>query len=281
MNKSSLFSFYTLVMLVLFFSTTTWAENSEQFGGLGISIQASQQGIMVVNVIENTPAANAGIQAGDIIVSVNNKPVQGLSLDEGKSLLRGVAGTQVHLGFVRGNGELFITLTRAHFQINTVSSKEISQHYKAEQSISLHRDDIVSMQDFSTTSNVRFADLLLNGASVQSDMVQVQATQNQYFSAVYLHNPTIEHKKPIRQSNPVQDHITLDDTFLGVTLPQKGPASLDLITAEGKVVSSFSMQSENAGLQRIAWDSSTLSAGQYFLVLKQGAFSYRQPLRIQ
>ena len=49
----------------------------------------------IVEVYDDTPAQQAGLQAGDILVRINGQPVAGLALDEMTGLVRGPAGTRV------------------------------------------------------------------------------------------------------------------------------------------------------------------------------------------
>ena len=59
----------------------------------------------IVTPIDDTPASKAGIKAGDVILAVDGKGLQGLSLDKVQDLLRGAAGTKVTLTLMRGTGD--------------------------------------------------------------------------------------------------------------------------------------------------------------------------------
>jgi len=76
-------------------------DTTGQFGGLGIEVQMEEGGIKVVSPIDDTPAAKAGILAGDFIVELNDEPVQGLSLDEAVAKMRGQVGTKIKVTVVR------------------------------------------------------------------------------------------------------------------------------------------------------------------------------------
>jgi carboxyl-terminal processing protease len=60
-----------------------------KYGGLGIEIATDNGAIRVVSPIDDTPAAKAGIQAGDLIVKMNDNPVRGMSLQKAVEKLRG------------------------------------------------------------------------------------------------------------------------------------------------------------------------------------------------
>ena len=73
-----------------------------QFGGLGIEVGQEDGMIKVISPIDDTPAAKAGIQAGDLIVKIDDRLVKGMTLMEAVELMRGEAGTKVVLTLVRG-----------------------------------------------------------------------------------------------------------------------------------------------------------------------------------
>ncbi|WP_020651136.1 S41 family peptidase [Solimonas variicoloris] len=72
-----------------------------KFGGLGIEVQMQNGFVRVVSPIDDTPAAKAGIQPGDLIVKIDETPVKGLSLSDAVSKMRGEPGTKVKLTIVR------------------------------------------------------------------------------------------------------------------------------------------------------------------------------------
>ena len=84
-----------------------------EFGGLGIEIGMEAGVVKVISPIDDTPAAKAGIKAGDYIVKIGNEQVQGKSLMEAVKLMRGPVGTSVKLTIRRKNVkkslEFFIT----------------------------------------------------------------------------------------------------------------------------------------------------------------------------
>jgi carboxyl-terminal processing protease len=80
---------------------------SGQFGGLGIEIQMEGGAVKVISPLDESPAARAGIQAGDLIVEIDGEPVQGLSLKQASDRLRGSVGSEVGLKVKRGSAEPF------------------------------------------------------------------------------------------------------------------------------------------------------------------------------
>ncbi|WP_428087198.1 S41 family peptidase [Candidatus Thioglobus sp.] len=94
---------------------------SGKFGGLGIVIAKKDEGIQVISPIDDTPAYRAGIQAGDLIVKIGDKPVQKMSLEDGVELMRGEPGTDIQITISRKNQKPFVVdITREIITIITV-----------------------------------------------------------------------------------------------------------------------------------------------------------------
>ena len=91
--------------------------------GIQISLDEVTNQIVVVSPIEGTPAFLAGIKPKDIIVSIDGKPIDGLSIDSTVKLIRGKKGTKVELGIIRDEELLNISLIRDRIEINVVDSR--------------------------------------------------------------------------------------------------------------------------------------------------------------
>lgn len=95
-----------------------------KFGGLGIEITQENGVVKVISPIDDTPAAKAGIKAGDYITDIDDKSVIGLTLNEVVSKLRGKVGTKVKVTIRRVNAKPFtVTLTRDEIKIQSVKSE--------------------------------------------------------------------------------------------------------------------------------------------------------------
>jgi carboxyl-terminal processing protease len=94
-----------------------------EFGGLGIEVTMDNGIVKVISPIDDTPAARAGIEAGDLITHIDSKPVTEMTLNDAVDLMRGVPGTKITLTIRRGglSGRPFdVTLTRAEIHIQSV-----------------------------------------------------------------------------------------------------------------------------------------------------------------
>ena len=100
-----------------------------EFGGLGIEIGMEAGVVKVISPIDDTPAAKAGIKAGDYIVKIGNEQVQGKSLLEAVKLMRGPVGTSIKLTVRRKNVKkpLEFEIERKIIEVQSVSSKIIGE----------------------------------------------------------------------------------------------------------------------------------------------------------
>ena len=100
-----------------------------EFGGLGIEIGMESGVVKVISPIDDTPAAKAGIKAGDYIVKIGAEQVQGKSLLEAVKLMRGPVGTSIELTIRRKNIKkpLKFTIIRSIIEVQSVSSKTLGK----------------------------------------------------------------------------------------------------------------------------------------------------------
>ena len=104
-------------------------ETSGEFGGLGIEVTMEAGVIKVISPMDNTPAYEVGVKAGDYIVKINDTQVQGKTLSEAVDLMRGPVGSNIEIT-VRRIGEkkaLIFDITREIIQITSVKSKILNE----------------------------------------------------------------------------------------------------------------------------------------------------------
>ena len=95
-----------------------------KFGGLGIEITMEEGFVKVIAPIEDTPAYDAGILAGDFIIQIDDTPVFGLTLNEAVELMRGEKGAPIILTISRENNEPFeVEIIRDYINIRSVKSE--------------------------------------------------------------------------------------------------------------------------------------------------------------
>jgi len=101
--------------------TETFVQTRGEFGGLGIEITMEDGLVKVISPIENTPAAIAGMKAGDLITHVDGEAVKGKTLAQSVKRMRGRPGTSIILTIRReGRSDFPLTIIRAIIKIQAV-----------------------------------------------------------------------------------------------------------------------------------------------------------------
>jgi carboxyl-terminal processing protease len=98
---------------------------SGNYTGVGLDVSVDGGKVTVVEPLAGAPAAVAGILPGDVVVSIDDMPVERGNVAETVNRMRGAPGTPVTVDVVRGDGgkPLRFALTRAPVQVKTVNSE--------------------------------------------------------------------------------------------------------------------------------------------------------------
>jgi len=96
-----------------------------EFGGLGIEVTMEDGLVKVVAPIDDTPAAKAGIRAGDIITHLDDEAVQGLTLNQAVEKMRGLVNTKIRLKIMRKGNDapIEIAITRDNIRVRSTRMK--------------------------------------------------------------------------------------------------------------------------------------------------------------
>ncbi len=106
-------------------------ETSGKFGGLGIEITVQDSILTIISPIEDTPAWEAGLKAGDKVVSIDGHSTKGLSLAESAQMMRGEKGETIVLGIVREGfkDKKDFSIKRGTIKINSVKFTDFGEGY--------------------------------------------------------------------------------------------------------------------------------------------------------
>lgn len=105
-------------------------QTNGEFGGLGITVGMRDGALTVISPIDDTPAYNAGVQAGDIILKIDDQSTLNMTLDEAVGLMRGKPKTPIDLTVVRKkeNKPIRIKIIRDIIKIQSVYAKKIENN---------------------------------------------------------------------------------------------------------------------------------------------------------
>ncbi len=104
---------------------------SGEFGGLGIEVGMEDGFVKVISPIDDTPAQKAGLQAGDLIIRLDETPVKGMTLNDAVKLMRGKPGSNIDLMIVReGKDKPFkVSLKRDIIQVKSIKQRLLEPGY--------------------------------------------------------------------------------------------------------------------------------------------------------
>ena len=107
------------------------AGTSGEFGGLGIEVGMEDGFVKVIAPIDDTPAQRAGVEAGDLVIRLDDTPVKGMSLSDAVKVMRGAPGTDIVLTIVREGMDrpIRITITRDVIRVTSVRSRTLEPGY--------------------------------------------------------------------------------------------------------------------------------------------------------
>lgn len=107
------------------------AGTSGEFGGLGIEVGMENGFVKVISPIDDTPAERAGMQAGDLIIKLDDAPVKGMTLADAVKLMRGKPGTDIRLTVIRSTEDapLEITITRDVIRVTSIKSRTLEEGF--------------------------------------------------------------------------------------------------------------------------------------------------------
>jgi carboxyl-terminal processing protease len=130
------------------------------YSGIGIYLSFTTGYPVITGTVPGSPAATAGVQAGDQIVKVGDKDMKGVTADQATTLIQGADGTKVTLEISRAGQTLSVTITRAEIHVPTVRSTEIG-----------NRVLYVRIYQFGTDTSTEFASALSSGLPGKTGVV--------------------------------------------------------------------------------------------------------------
>lgn len=101
------------------------AQTKGEFGGLGIEVTMDNDLVKVITPIDDTPAARAGVRAGDYIAEIDGTSVRGMKLEDAVDKMRGAVNTPIKLSLIR-KGEakpIVLTIVRDIIPVRAVKSR--------------------------------------------------------------------------------------------------------------------------------------------------------------
>jgi carboxyl-terminal processing protease len=130
------------------------------YSGIGIYLSFTTGYPVITGTVPGSPAATAGLRAGDQIVKVGDKDMKGVTSDQATTLIQGPDGTKVTMEISRSGATFAVTLTRAEIHVPTVRSAEIGNQVL-----------YVRIYQFGSTTSTEFASALTSGLPGKTGVV--------------------------------------------------------------------------------------------------------------
>jgi len=257
--------FINSIAIIAALSTATIAQTTESFGGLGISVYPGKKGVSVASVLPNSPAAQAGLQPGDVIISVNGTSLSTVAPENQISLLRGNSGSSVALQVGRGGEKISLLAKRAYISVQDLESQDVSEWFGKTKSVTVEELNYLASQKVG--EGYELLGVMQKGLLVNSDIEQLEPQQMQHISM----------KKEAVQEDPHTPNIPKGslnfvnrNTISFSLVKETDFARVTVFNVKGETVWQKNFWKLPSGSSNIVWDGANLPAGSYHSRLEAG-----------
>ncbi|MDR2581958.1 MAG: PDZ domain-containing protein [Fibromonadaceae bacterium] len=260
----------SLIAIIAALNTAIMAQTPESFGGLGISVYPGKKGASVASVLPNSPAAQAGLQAGDVIISVNGTLLSTVAPENQISMLRGNSGSSVTLQVSRAGENINILTKRAYFSVQDLKSQDVSVWFGKNKSVSV--EELNYLASLKIDESYELLGVMQKGLLVNSDIENPNPQQMQHISMkkeaakenifVNANTPSIP-KSTLNfvNRNAISFSLVKETDFARVTV----------LNVKGATVWQKNLGKLPTGSSDVTWDGANLPAGFYQARLEVGS----------
>ena len=237
----------------------------ENFGGIGVTIYAVNEGVLVSDVIPGSPAAEAGLESKDRIIAVDGVLIAGNDIDASKEVLRGTVGRPVELSVLREKETFTVTLRRANISVNDVDASKVEAWYGENQN-SYSSDEIAEVASQNLSRNQKLLSVMQHGHVVKEEM-KVSSSDLSVVSV-----ETAEEVAPQVKNRSVRAAGSLnafDREQVAINLRAEGSTVVRIVNANGEVAARLLKEDAKAGSQSLAWDGKNAASGRYIVHIEQ------------
>ncbi len=248
-------------------STASFAQASESFGGFGISVYPGKNGASVASVLPNSPAEQAGLQEGDVIVSVNGKPLSSMSPEKQIFLLRGNSGSLADLKVSRGGENINLLAKRALISVQDLENQDVSAWLGKSKGLSV--EDLNYLASQKTGDGYEFLGLTQKGLLINSDMENLNPQQMHQISLkkeTGKENVLNASNVPKASTLTFADHSTISFSLADET----NFSRITVLNVKGATVWQKNLGKLPAGANNVDWNGVNLPAGSYHARLEIG-----------
>lgn len=237
----------------------------ESFGGIGVTIYAVKDGVLISDVIPGSPAASAGLESNDRIVAVDGVSLAGNDIETSKNVLRGTVGKPMELSVLREKESFTVTLRRANISVNDIDASKVEAWYGENQS-RYSSEEIAEVASQDLSKNQKLLSVMQHGHVVKSEatvssadlsMVSVETAEEVM--------PQVKNRK-VRAAGNLD---AFDREQVTIHLRAEGSTVVRIVNANGEVAARLLKEDAKAGAQTLAWDGKNAPAGRYIVHIEQ------------
>lgn len=251
------------IILLMALSVTSLMA-SESFGGIGVSIYQSRDGVKVAEIIPGTPAAESNMRAGDVIVAVDGIVLKGNSFDESKAMLRGQKNKPLEITYVSKGDTLSTILRRTQITVKDLESERVEAWYGDKSEFNAQELETYAG---ATENSKQLVAVMQNGSVVKSDAsVSAKSLNGIYVDRVDEFAPKEKSQNVSKLSSARLKMLTR--STVAFELKSAGRAVVSIMDADGTLVARLVNENAPAGYNILNWDSGNVPSGRYMVTVE-------------
>ena len=253
MNK-----FIKASLLVAFVAAPLMAD--EEFGGIGVTIYQTNDGVKVAEVIPGTPAAETKLQAGDVITAVDGVSLKGNDIEQSKSMLRGQVNKPLEITYT-SEGESYTTvIRRAQITVKDLESEKVESWYKKSE---FNAHELETYASATEGDSKQLVAVLQQGSLVATDKNVNSANLNGiYVERANEFGPKINKSVGKQASSSLKG---LSRKAVSFKLSSAGTAVVTILNSDGAEVASLRADNAQPGFNTLQWNGENVPSGRYLV----------------
>jgi membrane-associated protease RseP (regulator of RpoE activity) len=237
---------------------------SESFGGIGVSIYQSYDGVKIAEIIPGTPAAESNMRAGDVIVAVDGESLKGKTIEESKAKLRGQKNKPLEVIYVSKGDTLSTILRRTQITVKDLESERVESWYGDKSEYSAQELETFAS---ATENSKQLVAVMQNGSVVKSDAsVSAKSLNGIYVDQVDEFAPKVKSQSASKPSSAKLKMLTR--TTVAFELKSAGRTVVSIMDPDGAVIAKLVNENARAGYNSLNWNSGNVPSGRYTVTIE-------------
>ena len=232
----------------------------EEFGGIGVTIYQTRDGVKVAEVIPGTPAAETKLQAGDVIIAVDGVSLKGNDIEKSKEQLRGQVNKPLELTFVSGVDTMTATLRRAQITVKDLQSESVEAWYGDKKEFNSQELETYA----SATEGAKQLVAVLKRGSLVAEDEKVNAKE---LNGIYVERADEFAPKASKNVNKPASAMLKGFSRKAVSFDAKsaGTAIVTILNSDGAEVATLRADNAQPGFNTVRWNGENVPSGRYLV----------------